>query len=63
MLVQVKYVDNRYDYVQDKTLDLYIESKKITGFKRSTGWVRIGIDPIRKAKRDLTQNSTSSSSR
>jgi hypothetical protein len=52
MLIQVKYPDNRYDYVKKNILDIFIESKIITEFKRSTGWVKIGIDPIRKIKRD-----------
>ncbi|RII30216.1 MAG: hypothetical protein CXR30_07805 [Geobacter sp.] len=47
MLIQVKYPDDRYDYVKERTLDLLIESDKITEFKRSTGWVKIGVDPIR----------------
>ena len=54
MLIQVKYPDNRYDYLKETILDLFIESNKITEFKRSTGWVRIGIDPIRKARRNPT---------
>ena len=52
MLIQVKYPDDRYGYVKGKTLDLLIESNKIIEFERSTGWVTIGVDPIRKTKRD-----------
>ncbi len=52
MLIQVKYPDNKYDYVKDKTLDLLIESNKVVEFKRTTGWVKIGVDPIRQKKRD-----------
>ena len=58
MLIQVKYPDNRYDYLKETILDLFIESNKITEFKRSTGWVRIGVDPIRKARRDSTAKSS-----
>jgi hypothetical protein len=54
MLIQVKYPDNSYDYVKKNILDLFIESNKIVEFKRSSGWVKIGIDPIRKIKRDST---------
>jgi hypothetical protein len=54
MLIQVKYPNNRYDYVKNNILDIMIESNKITEFKRSTGWVRIGIDPIRKTRRNNT---------
>jgi hypothetical protein len=52
MLVHVKYPDNRYDYVKETILDLFIESNKIAEFKRSTGWVRIGVDPMRKSRRN-----------
>lgn len=52
MLIHIKYPDNRFDYVNNITLDLLIETKKISEFKRSTGWVRIGIDPIRMKRRD-----------
>lgn len=47
MLIQVKYPDNRYDYVKDRALDRLIEADKISEFKRSTGWVKIGVDAIR----------------
>jgi len=54
MLIQVKYPDNRYDYVKNNILDIMIESNNITEFKRSTGWVKIGVDPIRKTRRNNT---------
>ncbi len=56
MLIQVKYPDNRYDYVKERTLDLLIESDKITEFKRSTGWVKIGVDPIRMKTGNTSDN-------
>ena len=52
MLIHVVRVDNRYDYVKDFILDILIESKEIVKFKRRTGWVTIGIDPIRRSHRD-----------
>lgn len=52
VLIQVKYPDNSYDYVKRKILDLLIELNKIVEFERSTGWVRIAFDPIRKTKQD-----------
>jgi hypothetical protein len=54
MLIQVKYRDTRYDYVKEIILDLFIESNKVVEFKRATGWVRIGADPIRKTRREHT---------
>jgi hypothetical protein len=52
MLIHVVRVDNRYDYVKDFVLDNLIESKGIIKFKRRTGWVTIGVDPIRRSHRD-----------
>ncbi|MGZ3578862.1 MAG: GSU3473 family protein [Syntrophales bacterium] len=53
MLIHVVRVDNRYDYVKDFILDILIESKEIVKFKRRTGWVTIGVDPIRRSHRDI----------
>jgi hypothetical protein len=47
---------NYYDYVKDFILDTLLESKEIVKFKRSTGWVTIGVDPIRGSKRDSVFN-------
>ena len=48
MLIQVSYSDDSFDYVKDFMLDWLIESGAIIKFKRSTGWVQVGVDPIRK---------------
>jgi hypothetical protein len=47
MLIQVLYEDNRYDYVKGFQLDRLLEVKKVQKFKRSSGWVTVGVDPIR----------------
>jgi hypothetical protein len=52
MLIHIVRIDNRYDYVKDFILDILIEAKEIVKFKRRTGWVTIGVDPIRERKRD-----------
>jgi len=54
MLLQVIYIDKHYDYVKDFMLDNLIESQKIARFRRSTGWVTIGVDPVRKIKNKRT---------
>lgn len=54
MLIQVNYPDNRFDYVKDKILDTLIETRQISRFRRSSGWVTLGLDPIRTSKRDYT---------
>lgn len=47
MLIQVTYSDDRYDYVKDFMLDRLIRTGAITKFRRSSGWVEVGVDPIR----------------
>ncbi len=50
MLIQVSYADNRYDYVKESRLDDLIASRKVVRFRRSTGWVTVGVDSIRGSK-------------
>jgi hypothetical protein len=47
MLIQVLYDDNKYDYVKGFQLDRLLEVNKVQKFKRSSGWVTVGVDPIR----------------
>lgn len=54
MLIQVQYPDGRNDYVKEFILDTLIESKKITRFRRVSGWVTLGVDTLRTAKRSYT---------
>lgn len=54
-MVHVEYDDQRYDYVSNSALDRLLESKKILKFQRKDGWATVGVDPIRKTKRDNTQ--------
>lgn len=52
MLIQVSYDDERYDYVKDFMLDRLIRSGAISSFRRSSGWVRVGVDPVRTHSRE-----------
>jgi hypothetical protein len=54
MLIQVSYTDDRYDYVKDFMLETLIESGAIARFRRNSGWVRIGVDPIRQGRQIST---------
>jgi len=54
MLIQVIRSNNQYDYIQDYILDSLIETRNITKFRRSTGWVTVGIHPTRKKKRETS---------
>jgi len=47
MLVQIKWTNKRYDYVQDFMLDDLIDAGVVARFLRSSGWVTIGVDPVR----------------
>lgn len=51
MLIHVMFPDNHHDFVKPGMLDPLIESRTITRFERSTGWVTIGIDPVRTTRR------------
>lgn len=50
MLVQVHWTNNTYDYVKDFMLDDLIEVGAVKRFMRSSGWVTIGVDPVRAPK-------------
>ena len=59
LLIHVIRTDNHYDYVKDFMLDLLIASKEIVQFHRSSGWVNIATDPIRKEKRSPAKGGNS----
>jgi hypothetical protein len=54
MLIQVKLKNDRYDYVKDFMIGDLIEAGAISGFQRRSGWVTIGVDPVR--SNDLNRN-------
>ena len=47
MLINVMYTDHRFDMIKADRLEGFIRRGEILKFKRSTGWVTIGVDPIR----------------
>jgi hypothetical protein len=49
MLISVLYEDNTFGMIKRTRIEKFIISGKITKFYRSSGWVTIGVDPIRKA--------------
>ena len=51
MLISVLYENNTYGIIKRKRLEECIVSGSITKFFRSSGWVTIGVDPIRKTNR------------
>ena len=50
MLIQVNYTDDRYDFVKDFMLETLITSGAIARFRRTTGWVQVGVDPVRQVR-------------
>ncbi len=48
MLIRVVYQDFTYDYVNRYCLNRLIETRKVAMFRRSSGWVIVGIDPLRR---------------
>ncbi len=52
MLIRVRYKDNTFGMVDDSHLEALIASHEIKEFLRSSGWVKIGLDPTRGQKLD-----------
>ena len=50
MAIMVQYKDKSFDYVQNSTLDTLIDAHRIIAFRRSSGWVEIGVDALRGAR-------------
>jgi hypothetical protein len=48
MFISVIYMDNTYGMIKSNRLEGFIVSGSITKFYRSSGWVTIGVDLIRK---------------
>ena len=47
MLIEVEYKNGSCDFVMPETLDSLLEQNKTIGFRRATGWIAVGLDPIR----------------
>jgi len=54
MLIQVLYRNNHFDFIKTSRLNEFIETGKISAFKRRRGWVRIGVDPVRITAQDAS---------
>jgi hypothetical protein len=50
-LIRVIYVNSTHGTIKRKRLEECIVSGSIIKFFRSSGWVTIGVDPIRKTNR------------
>lgn len=54
MYVQVCWTNSRYYYIKDFMLDSLIEAGVIARFQRRSGWVTIGVDPVRSGNQPCT---------
>lgn len=48
MLLRIQYKDHSYDMIEGRMLDRLISDQRIERFQRSSGWVTIGVDSIRR---------------
>ena len=51
MLIRVIYINRRYDMIKNFLLQDMIDAGIIWSFKRSSGWVVVGEDPVRREQR------------
>lgn len=51
-MIRVIYQNQRYDFVKASRLDEFIETGAVASFQRRSGWVRVGMDPIRATTTD-----------
>ncbi len=49
MLIHVMYDTDTYDFVPPSLLDVFLAQGRISMFRRKSGWVFVGIDPVRTA--------------
>lgn len=53
MMIRVVYHDGRYDMVKRWAFETLLAQRKIQGFRRASGWVRIDRDPLRGSRQTL----------
>ncbi len=53
MAIMVQFSNKTFDYVENRVLDDLLERGAIIAFRRESGWVKIGVDPIRKSRFSL----------
>jgi hypothetical protein len=56
MLIRVVYNDNKYDFLNPAHLNESLKAGTIAKFQRRDGWVRVGIDPLRKISDDAPRD-------
>jgi len=54
MKIEVIRRDNSVEIVEDYFLQILLDMDEVASFKRSTGWVTVGVDPIRNNRRSYS---------
>lgn len=47
MMIRIRYPNGRFDMIKASHLDRLLAAQQISSFKRQSGWVVLGQDPIR----------------
>ncbi len=50
--IPIVYEDGMMDQVDPRSLQVLIEGDMIVKFRRKGGWVYVGVDPVRKSRRE-----------
>lgn len=53
MMIPVVYKTGTHDIVKSEILNRLLGNGVIDQFKRATGWVKVGSDPIRKIRQEV----------
>lgn len=49
--IEVILMDGTSCHLRPKILDLLLDKERVLKFRRSTGWVTVGVDPVRSKRR------------
>ena len=52
MMIQIIYNTGTYDMIKSEHLNRLLVNGEVAQFKRSTGWIKVGRDPIRKIRQE-----------
>jgi len=52
MMIPVVYNTGTHDIVKSEMLNRLLMNGVVDKFKRSTGWVKVGIEPIRRIRKE-----------
>jgi hypothetical protein len=45
--IEVIMIDGTYHHLTPQVLDVLLENNRVIKFRRESGWVAVGVDPIR----------------